>query len=72
MTKTGWRPIETAPKGEVLLYFPEVGRGTRNHHLAMYRIGNAKGYPYRRPSHWAPLEPPSESTMHDPASGCVA
>jgi hypothetical protein len=58
-----WQPIETAPRGELLLYFPPLAppRG-REHDApmpAMYRVDfNPVTYP-RKPTHWMPLKPPA-------------
>ncbi len=64
--QSGWRPIETAPEGEVgevLFYFPEIKNDTRGHGglVAMYRVGRLVNFPFRRPTHWELLEPPSQA-----------
>ena len=55
-----WQPIETAPAGDVLLYWPEVVTGV--HHQAtlpaMMRVAWAGSTPNRRPTHWMPLPKP--------------
>ena len=51
-----WQPIVTAPKGDVILYYPPVykeGRGKT--HKERIAIGRADETPYRRPTHWMPL-----------------
>lgn len=58
MAEWQWQPIETAPKGELLLYFPKVE--ARFPLWPMIRVGSIANYPYRKPSHWMPLpEPPN-------------
>lgn len=57
------QPIETAPKGQmVLLYWPEGGviRGRNGPKLtAMMRVDWPSSTPNRPPTHWMPLpEPP--------------
>lgn len=56
-----WQPIETAPKGQVLLYWPKVPNA-RDPALclpAMISVGYAGSTPNRPPTHWMPLpEPP--------------
>lgn len=53
-----WQPIETAPKGEILLYHPP----TKNRGFgisALIRVGYKGDWPMRRATHWAKLpEPP--------------
>jgi hypothetical protein len=51
-----WQPIETAPKGDLLLYFPKVWN-ERRHELkqAMMQIGYVAQYHFRVPSHWMAL-----------------
>ena len=51
-----WLPIESAPKGEILIYWPAVGG--RNSKVPMIRVGYAESTPFRKPSHWMPLPPP--------------
>ena len=58
-----WQPIETAPKGElVILYWPpcETTRGRDGYtHQAMFRVDRVGLTPFRLPTHWMPLpEPP--------------
>jgi len=52
-----WRDIETAPRDEVLLYFPKIVTGAHRQSFLpeMYRIGRASDTPNRRPTHWRPL-----------------
>lgn len=58
-----WQPIETAPKGEVLLYYPEVWQERHGHlrkiHTPMYRVEHAPGGAFRKATHWAKLDAPS-------------
>jgi hypothetical protein len=60
---TVWQPIETAPNGVLLLYFPtEVaphGRG----HSAMIKVDHFPVCYPRQPSHWAPLPSPPLSQI---------
>ena len=56
-----WRKIDPAapPKGECLLYFParpndRYGHGEQS---AWRQIGRYNDYPYRPPTHYAPLPP---------------
>lgn len=61
-----WQPIETAPKGEVLLYFPPkvAGAYAQSTLPAMIRVGWASDFPNRIPSHWMPLPaPPSTEPL---------
>ena len=54
-----WRPIDTAPKGPVLLYFPEVSHRSELSMSPMWKVGRATDYPHRKTTHWMPLpEPP--------------
>jgi hypothetical protein len=54
-----WKPIETAPTGMHILYFPAEGTDRRNGLAAMIRVDfYPVTYP-RKPTHWMPLpEPP--------------
>ena len=56
-----WHPIETAPKGQHILFFPRIGG--RNP-LAERVIVDRHPYPYtRKPTHWMPLpDPPTKET----------
>lgn len=58
----GWRPIDwnELPRGQVLLYWPEVDKGGRNHHAPMMRVDYAGSTPYRRPTHWRSLPSPPD------------
>lgn len=65
----GWRPIETAPKGLMVLYFPAHGslRGTSMPALQpMIRVGHATETPNRKPTHWMPLPPPPDAAKEHP------
>lgn len=62
----GWRPIENAPNGQVLLYWPATkpARGHSGQHTLSARIAvdYADSTPNRPPTHWMPLpEPPEQS-----------
>lgn len=52
-----WQPVETAPKGLILLYFPPTdGRMKMG---AMIQIDHYPVTYPRKPTHWMPLpEPP--------------
>ena len=54
-----WLPIETAPQGLLLIYWPAV-RG-RNAMPSMIRVDYAGSTPNRPPTHWMPLPLPPES-----------
>ncbi len=58
--KDDWRPIETAPKGRVLLYYPAKPSNRYGHGglAAMYVVDFPNARPFRQPTHWMPLEPP--------------
>lgn len=50
-------PIESAPRGELILYFPAITEG-RNQKTQMFRIDvHPVTYP-RKPTHWMPLPDP--------------
>lgn len=52
-----WMPIESAPRGELILYFPAITEG-RNQKTQMFRIDvHPVTYP-RKPTHWMPLPDP--------------
>lgn len=55
MTEWHWRPIETVPDEQVLLFFPQVQSGRNSVLHQMMQIGYARSYPSRQPSHWMPL-----------------
>ena len=52
-----WQPIETAPREDVLLYFPRIVTGAHRQSVLseMYRVGRVSDTPNRRPTHWRPL-----------------
>ncbi len=53
---TAWQPIETAPSGKVLLYYPEqTGRDALSEWII---IGLGKAETFRKPTHWMPLPKP--------------
>jgi hypothetical protein len=60
-----WQPIETAPRGLVLLYWP-ASKPARGGHASnslppMIRVDYSGSTPNRPPTHWMPLpEPPDE------------
>jgi hypothetical protein len=58
LRESEWRPIESAPKGELLIYWPAVEG--RNAKIPMIRVDHANSTPFRKPSHWMPLPPPPE------------
>lgn len=60
----GWRDIASAPKEEVLLFFPRVVSGAHRQNVlpAMYRVGRVSDTPNRKPTHWMLLpNPPAET-----------
>lgn len=61
---TDWRPIETAPKGLLLLYYPAAVTGAHGQiiHSARIIVGLADDTPNRPPSHWMPLPQPPEAS----------
>lgn len=57
-----WQPIESAPKEQVLLYFPayKSAHHPSNDRREMFEVGFAPGHPNRKATHWQPLpQPPS-------------
>lgn len=61
-----WQPIETAPGGEVLLFFParKDDRYGHGHLAAMMRVGRKSETPFRPPTHWQPLpDPPGNADL---------
>ena len=52
--QSGWRPIESAPKGELLLHFPAQANDHYGHGAlsAMMQIGYIAQFPHRKPTHW--------------------
>lgn len=55
--KTEWLDISSAPKGEHILYFPEVFSG-RSKLPAMIRVERHPVIFPRRPTHWMALPSP--------------
>ena len=54
-----WKPIESAPNGIHILFFPETTG--RNAHRAMIKVDSYPVTYPRKPSHWMPLpEPPKD------------
>lgn len=51
-----WQPIETAPVGAVLLFFPAKFSGRMIWEESIL-VGWAGQFPNRPPSHWMPLPP---------------
>lgn len=56
-----WQPIETAPKGELLLYAPAEVRGRNSRLPERIYIGSRYDAPNRPPTHWMPLPKPPVS-----------
>ena len=53
---TGWQPIETAPSGNVLLYYPaENGKNALREWIT---IGLGRSARFRKPTHWLPIPNP--------------
>jgi hypothetical protein len=51
----GWQPIETAPKGMHILYFPPGKWSGENENPEMVRVDYFPvNYP-RQPTHWMPI-----------------
>ena len=53
----GWRPIETAPRGRILLYFPPTMSG-RMELESDIRVDNYPVMYPRKPTRWQPLPAP--------------
>jgi hypothetical protein len=52
----GWQPIDTAPSGNVLLYYPaEHGKNALSEWIT---IGLGRSDRFRKASHWMPLPKP--------------
>jgi hypothetical protein len=52
----GWQPIDTAPSGNVLLYYPpEHGKNALSEWVT---IGLGRSQRFRNPTHWMPLPKP--------------
>jgi len=52
----GWQPIDTAPPGAVLLYYPaENGKSALSEWVT---IGLGRSGRFRKPTHWMPLPKP--------------
>lgn len=51
----GWQSIESAPKGEVLLYYPAIQNGHPSNALNEWIVVGYAGGTTRKPSHWQPL-----------------
>lgn len=49
----GWRPIESAPRGRHLFYFPAEKRLPEMIKVDLYPLAQ-----YRQPTHWQPLPAP--------------
>lgn len=59
---SGWQPIETAPTGYLLLYYPPILEDRYGHGglSAMVRIERVASTPHRLPTHWMPVPPPPD------------
>lgn len=60
-----WHPIDTAPRGLVLLYFPTVIVGAYQQSTLHERmiVDMADGFPNRPPTHWMPLPAPPSTVL---------
>lgn len=64
-----WQPMETCPKGEVLLYWPSthVPRGSSRPGLPeMVRVGRRGDTPNRLPTHWKPIGQFPATALQEP------
>lgn len=52
---TGWQPIETAPSGKVLLYYPADSQRELSESIS---ISYGRNDVWRKPTHWMPLPQP--------------
>jgi hypothetical protein len=66
MNVTEWQPIETAPRGEVILFFP-VDTSGKMWLGKMVKVGRVGDFPYRQPTHWMPIPKLPTETSHDAA-----
>jgi len=60
--QAAWRPIEEAPRSDdVILYFPGTEKPQPIGQSSMVKVGVARDFPFRRPTHYRPPpEPPKE------------
>ena len=70
---SGWMPIETAPSGKVLLYFPERQDANGRNKLSAWMKIDFATHSHRQPTHWMPLpeaptSPLSDARPQNPAS----
>ena len=70
---SGWMPIETAPSGKVLLYFPERQDANGRNKLSAWMKIDFATHSHRQPTHWMPLpeaptSPLSDAHQPNPAS----
>lgn len=56
----GWRDIKTAPRCEVLLYYPATQNGHPSNALPEWIVVGYAGGTTRKPTHWMPLPAPPE------------
>ena len=52
-----WEPIETAPNGELIVYYPRYEKG-RTKLSPLIRVGYKGTWGARNPTHWMPLPDP--------------
>lgn len=56
---TEWQPIETAPNGTLILYFPRING--RNALEWMVKVDYHPVHYPRKPTHWMPLPSPPKT-----------
>jgi hypothetical protein len=66
-----WQPIETAPRGQDVLVWDEIGQeqfvafsvrtGIKKYEWCIYADGKRKVF-VKNPAYWAPLPPPPEKS----------
>lgn len=50
-----WLNIETAPRDDVILFFPPRIRNGKIEMDRMIKVGRVDEYPYRKPTYWMPI-----------------